>query len=183
MMVHHISPWNSDKNIGLANNQAIALLPKDDWVCLTDGDAAWMIPNWGELIEQVVAANGDAFDLIGCSTNRLGGPAQLYGGVFDSVCNAYDCYDDAKEAWEKYGTAVVPTDKIAGLCMIFRVSTWEKVGGFVENSRMADVQFCKAVKRTGGKIGIAKGLYMMHNYRLWETEMKKAKANFKHLVK
>ena len=116
------------------------------------------------------------FDLIGCTTNRLGSTRQLYNGVFDSVCNAYDCYDDAVEAWERYGTLVEPTDLVAGLCMIFKRSTWEKVGGFVENSRMADVQFNKAIKKMGGKIGLAKGLYMMHNYRMTETEMKKQRV-------
>lgn len=182
MTIHDISPFRSDKNIGRANNETISKFNDDDWIVLTDGDASWMLPNWGELVEKVINNNPE-FDLIGCSTNRLGGLLQLHNGTFDTQCIAYDNYDNAIEAWEKFGTFVEPIGIIAGLCMIFKKSTWEKAGGFVENSRMADVSFCKAVKKSGGKIGIARGLYMMHNYRIWERERKQAKTSIKHLVK
>lgn len=182
-MISFISPYRSDKNIGKANNDCISRFDNDDSIVLTDHDACWLLPESGTHIEMIIEQHGTDFDLIGCVTNRLGGTTQLYNGVFDSVCNAYDCYDDAKEAWERFGTLVEPIDKIAGVCMIFKKSTWAKAGGFVENSRMADVQFYKSIKKMGGKIGLAKGLYIMHNYRLWETEMKKAKTNYKHLVK
>lgn len=182
-MINFISPYRSDKNIGKANNDCISRFDNNDWIVLTDHDACWLLPQSGTHIAMIIEERGANFDLIGCVTNRLSGTTQLYNGMFDSVCNAYDCYDDAKEAWERFGTLVDPIDKIAGVCMIFKVSTWLKAGGFKENSRMADIEFCKSVKRSGGKIGLAKGLYIMHNYRLWETEMKKAKTNFKHLVK
>ena len=182
-MIVSISPYRSDRNIGKANNDCISRFDNDDWIVLTDHDACWLLPESGTHIEMIIKEHGNDYDLIGCVTNRLGSTTQLYNGIFDSVCNAYDCYEDALDAWEKYGTTIKPIDLIAGVCMIFKVSTWQKVGGFKENTRMADVEFCKSVKRSRGKIGLAKGLYIMHNYRLWETEMKKARSNHKHLVK
>lgn len=182
-MIYHISPYRSDRNIGRANNDMIRLLPDDSWICLTDHDSCFLLPESGTHIEMVVEQYGNEFDLIGCTTNRLGSTSQLYKGVFDSECNAYKNYNDALKAWDKYGTSVEPIDLVAGVFMLFKKSTWEKVGRFEENHRMADVLFNKAVKKNGGKIGLAKGIYIQHNYRLWQTEMKKAKTSYKHLVK
>ena len=182
-MIHCISPYRSDKNIGKANNDCISHFAPNDWIVLTDHDACWLLPESGKHIEMIIKEHGESFDLIGATTNRLGSTQQLYNNVFDSVCNAYDCYEDALDAWERYGARVDDVDLIAGVCMIFKVSTWQKIGGFKENTRMADVEFCKSVKSSRGKIGLAKGLYIMHNYRLTETEMKKARTNHKHLVK
>lgn len=161
----------------------IAFLPDDSFICLTDHDAAFLLPESGTHIEMVAEQYGNDFDLIGCTTNRLGSTDQLYNNTFDSECNAYKNYNDALEAWEKYGTLVEPIRLVAGVFMLFKKSTWEKVGGFVENHRMADVLFNKAVTKNGGKIGIAKGIYIQHNYRLPETNMKKAKTSYKHLVR
>lgn len=182
MIINRISPFSTDKNIGGANNHIISKFGNDDWIVLTDGDASFMLPNWGEQIEMIIKANPE-YDLIGCVTNRIGIKQQLHNGVFDSVCNAYDCYYDALEAWEKHGTLVVPADIVSGVCMIFKKSTWEKAGGFLENNRSADAGFNRSIKRIGGKIGIAKGLYMMHNYRIWHTDYKRANNDVKHLVR
>ena len=90
----------------------------------------------------IIKEHGNDYDLIGCITNRLGSTPQLYNGVFDSVCNAYDCYEDALDAWEKYGTTIKPIDLIAGVCMIFKgFSTWEKGWRLQRKYTMADVNF------------------------------------------
>lgn len=181
--IYYSNPWSSDKNIGKANNDFIELLPDDSWVCIMDGDASWMLPSWGELVEKVVMENKDKYALIGCVTNRLGGLHQCYENRFDTECSSFTNYHNALSSWEKYGPLVEDTTGIAGLCMIFSKETWRKAGGFVENSRSADTSFNKSVLKLGGKIGLAKGLYMMHNYRIWSKEYSEAKTNYKHLVK
>src|SRR5690606_39000182 len=75
--VFYSTPFRSDKNIGQANNGFIELLPDNAWVCLTDADACFMHPDFGTKIEQIIIDNPD-FDLIGCTTNRLGGLHQLH---------------------------------------------------------------------------------------------------------
>src|SRR5690606_29015235 len=116
-MIIQISPYRSDLNIGKANNDCISHFAPDDWIVLTDHDAAWLLPESGKHIEMIIEQHGNDYDLIGATTNRLGSTTQLYKNQFDSVCNAYYCYDDALEAWEEYGTTVEPIDLIAGVCM------------------------------------------------------------------
>lgn len=176
-----IQPWRTDKNIGKANNDEIADLPDDCWIVLTDGDSCWVRPDWGKCIEEVIKEHGDEYALIGCVTNRLGGLHQCYNNEFDNEVSGYKSFENANEAWEKHGTKVEPTTGVAGVCMIFKKSTWKKVGGFKENTIKADTEFNKSVKRIGGKIGIAKGLYRFHFYRIWETEHKKAWHSVEHL--
>lgn len=180
-MIYYSTPWRSDKNIGRANNEFMSLVPDGAWVCIADGDAMWLRPDWGRCVEQVVEAN-PTFALIGCMTNRQGWTDQLYDGNFDDVCNAFKCHAKANEAWNNYGTKVDDTQRISGLCMIFRKDIWEKVGGFKEHTRHADAEFSKSMKSKGLKIGIARGLYMMHGYRLWEPDQSRARSSYRHLT-
>lgn len=177
----NIQPWRTDKNLGLANNEEIAKYHDDDWIVLTDGDSCWVLPDWGTKIEQVIQDYGDKFDLIGCVVNRLGGLHQCYNNKFDTDVNGYKEWEKANDCWRKYGTLVEETTGVAGVCMIFKKSTWKKVGGFKEKTITADTEFCKSVRKSGGKIGLAKGLYRMHLYRIWEKEHKKAHESTAHL--
>lgn len=179
--VYYSTPFRSDKNIGLANNEFISLLPDDCWVCITDGDALWLRPDWGLCVEKVIQDYGDKFDLIGCVTNRLGGLHQCYNGKFSEDMDMRNHYEISNKLWEEYGTKVDTTTGVAGLCMIFKKSTWKKVRGFKENIITADSQFNKDIVKAGGKVGLAKGLYMMHSYRIWEKEHKKAWQSTSHL--
>lgn len=179
--IFYSTPFRVDKNIGKANNDFINLLPDDCWVCITDGDALWLRPDWGKCIEDVIKAHGNEYGLIGCVTNRLGGLHQCYQRKFSVDMNMQNHYEIANTLWEEEGTRVDITTGVAGLCMIFKKETWKKAGGFKENIITADTEFNKSVKRLGFKIGLAKGLYMMHSYRVWETEHRKAWTSVKHL--
>jgi GT2 family glycosyltransferase len=169
MKVHYIQPWRSDKNIGRANNEAIALLPDGDWICLTDGDSQWLLPNWGELVEKVITERGQEYALIGCVTNRLAGLHQCYNGEFSEDFNILEHYNIAKKLWDTHRTSVIETKSVAGMCMIFNKSTWEKTGKFRERSITADNEFNRQVAKIGGKICLAQGLYRFHSYRIWEA--------------
>lgn len=181
--VFYSTPWSSQKNIGGANNEFISLLPDNAWICITDADSQFMLPDWGKQIEDIILKNGNNFDLIGCVTNRLGGLHQCYDNKFSEDFDAINHYEIAKELHEKYYDEVEETSGVAGLCMIFSKSTWRKVGGFVENNITADTLFNKSVKKKSGKIGLAKGLYRFHSYRIWEAGNGRSKAqhSIKHL--
>lgn len=179
--IYYSTPFRTDKNIGRANNEFIKLLPDDSWVCITDGDALWLRPDWGKCVEEVIIKHGNEFGLIGCVTNRLGGLHQCYNNVFSEDMDMRNHYSIANELWEKEGSNVEKTTGVAGVCMIFKKSTWKKAGGFKEKLITADTEFNKSVSRLGLKIGLAKGLYMMHSYRVWEKEHKKAWNSVSHL--
>lgn len=180
--VHHITPGRSDKNFGKAINDIVKLLPDEDWVCLRDIDT---IPMNHEqfFIQCEEIAKKNEYGLVGCITNRLGLKWQLHGGVFSEVMDMMKHRNIAVELTEKYGSEVCRSmNSIGGLFMLFPKSTWIKVGGFPEGSimikgRFIDYAFWESVKKSGIKVGIAKGIYMFHAYR-----MGKDKRDIKHLI-
>lgn len=183
MIVKHIQPWRSDKNIGKANNDDIKDLPDNCWICLTDGDSQWLLPNWGEQVENIIKANGSRYGLIGCITNRVGGLRQCYNNEFCEDFNVLNHYPKALKVWKENGTEVIDVPMVAGMCMIFSKETWIKTGGFKEHTILADKKFNKSIKELGLKIGLAIGLYRFHSYRIWEHGKGReiAQGSYKHL--
>lgn len=185
-MIHYISPYRSDKDIGRANNECIERLGRvGDWICLTDADAMPMLPDYGTQIEEIIQGEGKRFGLIGCMTNRLGMPTQLHNGEFSNDWDIRNHRNIAQEIREQYGGHVEQVRKneyIAGLFMLFPYAVWKKVGGFKEGSITTDVDFNRRVRACGGNRGLARGLYLFHAYRMGETDMETAKNKKGHLL-
>jgi hypothetical protein len=62
---------------------------------------------------------------------------------------------------------------------------WEDVGRFPEggvqvNGSFLDYIFSSKVKKIGGRIGMAKGIYLFHTYREWADN---TRFGYKHLLK
>lgn len=183
IQVHHITAARADKNLGKAVNQLIEGLPENDWICLRDIDT--FPPYHEEFIKQVeeIANGSHAFSLIGCMTNRLGLEYQLVKGMFTEL--------DVKVHREKAKElSVIKTIKplskmqtVGGLMMLFPKSIWRKVGKFPEGGisikgNFVDYHFSKAVAKFG-KLGIAEGVYLFHNYRIEAKDTRTYKDHLK----
>lgn len=181
-MIHYLSPYRSDKDIGKAYNEAIEKLDSRDWVCLMDADAMPLLPDYGTQIEQILSEHGRKYGLIGAMTNRAGRDEQLYNG-FSEDPNILNHIQIAREARDKFGNEVEPMPKgyVAGLFMLFSVKTWVRVGGFKEGTITADSNFTRRVRAKGLKVGMAKGLYIFHLYRMETSGQEAAKQNKGHL--
>jgi len=169
--VHHISPARSDKNFGKAINQLIEHLPENDWICLRDIDT---VPtNHVDFIKQCEEiANTGEFDLVSCMTNRLGLPYQLVNGIINESMDFAEHMGIGRYLAQMYWTEVVKApNAIAGIMMLFSKKTWLAIGkvpegGIVLNGAFVDYHICEAIYRLRLKIGIAKGIYLWHTYRL-----------------
>jgi hypothetical protein len=166
MTIHYISPYSTTGNIGGEYNARVAELP-DGWICITDGDAMFLTPEYGRQIAEVCEST--QFSLIGCTTNRLGRPIQRHQGVLSTDWNIHNHYRIACELRDtNWGQVqdVTDTRYIAGMFMLFRRSTWERIR-FAENTPFFDDIFSRAVIKSGGRLGLMRGLYMFHFYRGW----------------
>lgn len=167
--VFYSNPYSTQKNIGKALNNFCELLPDDAWICLQDGDMQYLTPDWGVQIETVINNFGSKFSLIGCVTNRLGRRIQLADGVdYDNHDMKYH-YDKALYfSKNHFGVVEDITDKkyVAGMFMLFPKWVWNRVK-FEENNIAFDDAFSKGVLKIGGRIGLMKGLYVYHSYRIW----------------
>lgn len=181
-----LCPWAEDLNIGRVYNEAVNLLPEDCWAVIRDGDTMWLPEEWGNQVAAVIdEAEREGFGFVGVMTNRLGSPDQLHKGKFSNRHGAKEHKNIADRRWEQHGSTIKPFHKrIGGPVMIFPKAVWEKVGGFREGRGIApqtDSVFAKAIRRKGGKVGIAPGLYVQHLYRPDCREINDARHHYHHL--
>lgn len=176
--IHYSNPWSSDKNIGRAYNEFCARVPENDWICLQDGDVMYLTDFWGKQIEDIIKLNPQ-YALIGCYTNRLASPHQCYNGEFSENTDLIHHMEIAERLYKDHYADVEHIHKgIAGMFMLFPKKTWLK-HRFRENTNAFDSFFSKEVLKAGGKIGLAKGLYVLHRYRLGKEN---PTTNIEHLL-
>lgn len=166
-MIYYFAPFDSEKNIGRSHNQHCKLVPNaDDWICITDSDVLFLLPDTKKQIEDVIGKHGDEYQVFGSLTNRIASPHQrtsedmfhqtdiLKHKNFALACQK-DCYD-----------VVVETKKnIAGFLMVFQQKTWKKYR-FSDSSIRFDSEFTDKVKADGGRLAVMQGVYVFHDYRL-----------------
>jgi hypothetical protein len=185
--VYYFTPARADKNIGKTLNDHCSLVPNDDdWICIRDNDTMFLTPNYSQQIEEIITRYKDKYDLIGCMTNRLGLTHQLYNGKMSDDTNIKNHMNIAFLLENKHWAEVIPSkENIAGLFLLFPKKTWNK-NKFEEGSIMIkkgskqgffDFWFSDYVKKRG-KIGIVRGLYIFHLYRLFNNDRK----NIEHLL-
>lgn len=178
MKFHIIKPWSAERNFGKVINEAIEQLnltdDSNDFVLLMDGDACFLTPDWGNIIQNIIM-KADDYDLIGCATNRLRETYQCVKGMFSEDTTLKQHYETAINQAE-LGNMIYPFNQdIAGMFMLFRYSAW-KNNKFKENTPIFDRLFTRGIAK--GRVGIAPGLYVLHMYRLWSNN---PKSDSKHL--
>lgn len=181
--IFYFTPYNTDGNIGKAMNAHCEIAPENSWIAVMDGDILFPNPQWGVIVERAIMDYGNEYQLIGCVTNRVGGEHQRVDGMFSDT----DMVNHYKKAIEIESSEVVDTSGVAGYFMLFKKETWLKAKGFTEDIKLShqfDTVFNKSVRNIGGKIGLIKGLYALHMYRIWEGDnVQNSRASTAHLFR
>lgn len=163
----HIVPYSLTRNIAVAYNEAIGCVAGFPWILLTDADVMFLVPDYGHLIAEVIAANPGA-GLITCVTNRIGAKSQLTeAGIMDEP-SLLRLREIALERRRKFGSVVSSvTAPVSGMFMLFRKETWKSVGGFTGEGMLGvDWAFSRRIQAAGLPILRMDGLFVAHFYRL-----------------
>jgi len=170
-MIYHFNSIFSGKNIGEYYNQCCEIVPDGSWICLWDADVMSFhtFADINGLLEKAIKENPHC-ELFSCMANRIGTHKQRV--------NLKQCENPsmrfhrtkAEQYWKLYGSSVRKDVKtVSGLMMLFNKKIWKEVGGFREDGMIAiDTDFSRAISNKGYEVGILKGLYVMHYYRLLE---------------
>lgn len=165
-MIYYFAPFDSEKNIGRSHNQHCEIVPNgDDWICITDSDVLFLLPDTKKQIEDVILKHGNDYQVFGCLTNRI---ASQHQRIYEFDNNADILYHKRIASFRKemnYDEVKQTTINVAGFLMIFQKKTWEKYR-FSNNSIRFDSEFTDKVKADGGKLAIMQGVYVFHDYRL-----------------
>src|SRR5690606_18096389 len=109
-----------------------------------------------------IAQKGE-YDLVGCMSNRLGLPWQLYKGKISDETDFVRHIEIGKELSEQYGNEVKPINlTIGGLFMLFPKKLWRELGKFPEggirlNGKFIDYHFSNKALKKKKRIGVAQG--------------------------
>lgn len=173
MQIHYIQPFAVDKNIGRAYNEACERIPSGDWVCITDQDVMFLLPDTKAQIDAIVQRdikNGQPYHLYTCVTNRLGEGWQLHNNVRSDNPDVMYHMSVARTRRFNYGMDVVPyTHSVGGFFMLFSVNVWAALL-FEERSIYFDTIFTDKIRRLGGKVGLMLGVYVFHLYRFGQPD-------------
>ncbi len=160
MEIRYISPFDLEINIGKSRNKAIAELPDNTWIVCMDLDCMPLLPDFGVQIHNLIRDNPQ-YSAFTCMTNRVRIAEHCVEGMFDEP-DIGKHIDKAEEL--RSITTVEPTIICTGYCMIFNKSLWQEVK-FRENLIAFDIDWSRKIMFNGHKIGLAKGIYMLHLYR------------------
>lgn len=156
--MNFIQPFGS--NIGDAYNKAIE--PLEGWICITDQDTL-KFKGFAQHAKEITD-KADISQVITCMTNRL---RKDNKNVIQALYEESDIkvhIAKFNELWERYGTTIERTkEPIAGMCMIFHRSVWDKVK--FKNTLNFDNHFTTDVRKEGFTTHVAKGLYIFHLYK------------------
>lgn len=170
--IWYFVPGCGHKDLGTAINRHCEIVPDDnDWILVRDNDTCFLSPFINKQLEDIIAKHGHKYDLFSCYTNRLGLEHQLPYGLMTET-NLLELRKIADQHYQDHYDEVIPALKpTAGLFMLFKKKTWLQnpfVSGLAEGD-FIDYQFSNGLMQKGFRIGICTGVFMMHYYRLHQS--------------
>lgn len=162
-------PYAEDKNLGKAYNDYCQLAAEDDWICLMDGDAMFLVSNYGHIIRDYINRYPSASLLLPV-TNRVGKGSHCYQGKRSEDPDMRNHRKIAKMLSDSREVKNMNHVRWPSMpCFVFSKKLWKQVGGFDETGRIlgVDVRFSKKAMDKGDCYRM-NGLYLLHYYRLNE---------------
>lgn len=166
-MIHIVSPFSLTKDLGKAYNDAIRVLPENDWVCVMDYDSMFFFHDQIFRMYEYRDKYPDVtlFVCYGSRTHDLS--PQRFGPDHENNTDFLHHYRIAKQQLEK-GLNLKPIVRpVGGFLMLFSRKTWQRFK-FAEGKMCLgiDTDFSRRIMRHAGKIMLMESIYVWHTYRI-----------------
>jgi GT2 family glycosyltransferase len=175
MKVHILKPYDLDKNLGRAYNEAMSMIPEGDWACLMDLDTMFLTPDAGTILTNYAEKYPET-GLFTCLTNRIHSLAkqQLVFSEPSEVDSIRYWIKEAERVRESAYFVTTIHREISGFLMMVSKETWNKIK-FDEIGKClgVDNDFSLKVLASGRDIKRMDGLLVWHTYRLRDITNKK----------
>lgn len=154
-------PFRADKNLGLAYNQFMHLLPADAWACFLDHDAALTTPHWHAQLREAIDFMPDAGCFTAC-TNRIASKWQKAPNCpQNDDMAAHRLYGEHRRATRTL-TDITPTKGFGGVLTLISRAAWAEAGGYENGMYCCDHSIFFKLKALGRRIWMIDGLYLYH---------------------
>ncbi len=168
-MIHCITPYREDKNLGLAYNNAMQHIPEGDWACITDWDVLMLLPDTIAHLNEYTRLfpNTGIFTCYASRTHHINTGLQ---GLPTGPSDDRDILNHINIAKEQTKQLYKTTDInrfISGYLMVISKETWN-AHKFVDNMKCLDVDniYSNKILQAGLPIRRMDGVYIWHTYRL-----------------
>lgn len=168
-MVHCITPYREDKNLGLAYNEAMSRIPDGDWACITDWDVLMLLPDTIAQLNEYARRFPDTgiFTCYASRTHRINTGCQGFDeGPSDNDSILHHIAVAKKQTEQLYEVSQIERF-ISGFLMMVSKDVWNK-HKFVDNMKCLDVDniYSNKILAAGLPIRRMNGIYIWHTYRL-----------------
>lgn len=163
MFLMAMTPFRTDKNLGAAYNEAMALLPEDGWALLMDHDMMLTTTRWHQqCLDAIAAEPTGTFTAI---TNNIGSRWQR---AVEATPARGSMITDHRQIGEarlanRNLLDVTATAGIGGVVILISKANWRLIGGFVDGMFCVDHQMHFALRDQGRRIYLIEGLYVYHH--------------------
>lgn len=168
-MVHCITPYREDKNLGLAYNNAMQQIPDADWACITDWDVNFLLPETIAHLNEYSRLFPDTgmFTCYASRTHHINAGIQMFGNTASEDRDYLHHIEIAKTQTGQLYTVTEINRFISGFLMMISKETWNKYK-FVDNMKCLDVDNIYSNKILQADLPIRRmnGVYVWHTYRL-----------------
>ena len=165
MMLHVIEPYSLEKNIGKAYNDAFKHYDSNDWICLKDHDAMFLLPDTIRHIHEYTLLYPRTGIFV-CYTNRLANRDQLLTDRCDNNDSIRHHIGLAKQQERKLYETTLLYKPVSGVLMVIKKSTWDKVKFNEVGCLGVDNDYHLRVVEAGFEVLRMNGVYIWHSYRL-----------------
>lgn len=148
----------NETNLGfpVAVNQGIRAAT-GDIICLLNNDTV-VTPHWLERL----TARLDEYDIVSPMTNYVAGLQKAITATYDDESSL----NHAAIEWTKQNDGVTQeVNFVIGFCMVFRKALFNDIGDFDESMFPCsgeEIDFCFRCRDLGGKVAIARDVYIHH---------------------
>lgn len=176
-MIWFFTPYSFEKKLFEAYDRYMQLVSNpNDWVCFTDGDTAFLLPDFGHQVKTYIKHYPDT-GLFTCYASRCHYSVQVRKGTEMNNPDILYHRRQAESIYKELHGHVKEIDRrVAGHLLVIQKKTWEQVRPEVarkvtgQNKQIlgVDTKISNAILKAGLKIRLMRGMYIFHYLRLAE---------------
>ena len=171
-MIWFFTPYSFQKKLFEAYDAYMQVVANEhDWVCLMDGDAAFLLSDFGHQLQDYINKY-PATGMFTCYASRCPSGYQVKAGVNQASDSVKYIFENTKTLRQQEHLKVTDLGKrVAGHLMLIQKKTWTKYRAEIAtqaasaNIQAVDTAISDVLLRHNEKILLMQGLQAFHYYR------------------